>query len=486
MKKILSFILVIIMILSLVACGNTEETDTKAKNDKETTEETKKETDKKEDKPEEETEINNSNDDVIDELPVAEDFEWTLENGVLTISGNGKMPDFFEEKNYIGLDLKADNSSAPWLSRNEEIVEIEIREGISNISYGAFAFLRKLNSVSIPDSVKVIEDSAFFECLKLTDVKLPSDLTKIGAGAFFGCGSLETIDIPDSVTDIGEEAFSLCFTLSISKLPENLETVGDRAFEECIIDEITLPASLRNIGTNVFDNIKNIYTDENNENFVSVEGVLFTKDKKELIVYPTGRSDKSYAVPNGVENIRSCAFEGSLLTEIILPEGLVNIGERAFGGSDIVNITLPDSVKSIGNQAFAGCMELEKIDLSDGLTEIGEGAFDNCIKIKRIDIPSGVTNIKKNLFDGCRDIECITIPASVTSIDMSAYPPGFKHYVIFFDGTVEEWENIVYSYVDEDNNPVDLERIFGNPENTNGLKTVKCTDGTWNWYAYMN
>ena len=123
-------------------------------------------------------------------------LRWQLtDNGVLTISGKGKMYDY------------SDYKRAPWGDSREKVRLIRIGDGITTIGGGAFKDCSSLASVTIPNSVTKIEDEAFIRCSTLTPVTIPNSVTTIGRFAFRDCSNLTAVTIPNSVTEIGRSAF---------------------------------------------------------------------------------------------------------------------------------------------------------------------------------------------------------------------------------------------------------------------------------------
>ena len=124
---------------------------------------------------------------------------WTRDsNGLLTISGTGKMRDYYFWK----------NDSAPWEDAFcNKVKNVWISDGVTNIGKDAFTYCKSLTSVTIPDSVTSIGFAAFNSCVSLTNVTIPDSVTSIGEAAFIGCKSLTSITIPDGVTSIGEGTF---------------------------------------------------------------------------------------------------------------------------------------------------------------------------------------------------------------------------------------------------------------------------------------
>ena len=116
---------------------------------------------------------------------------WVLtEDGTLTISGEGRMPDY------------STSSVAPWYSKRTKILSVVIEPGVTGV--GAFAFYAclKLAEVEHPEGVTSIGNTAFSGCSSLTSVSIPAGVTSIGWSAFSGCSGLTSVSIPDGVTSI--------------------------------------------------------------------------------------------------------------------------------------------------------------------------------------------------------------------------------------------------------------------------------------------
>ena len=133
------------------------------------------------------------------------DCTWKLEGTHLTISGNGSMEDYEDDK------------SAPWnylFSDTGVFTSVTIEDGVTSIGKFAFSDCTALTSVIIGDSVTTIGDYAFYNCPSLTSVTIPDGVTEINFLAFGGCDFLTSVTIPDSVTSIGQYAFDECTSLT--------------------------------------------------------------------------------------------------------------------------------------------------------------------------------------------------------------------------------------------------------------------------------
>ena len=289
-------------------------------------------------------------------------------------------------------------------------------------------------------AVSCIGSDAFYRCSNLTSITIPDSVTSIGGSAFLGCSGLTSITIPDSVTRIGYRAFAGCSSLtSIIVGTENENYTSDDGVlfnkdkTELIQypigntrEQYTIPDSVEEIGWEAFrgcSSLTNIIVGIGNEDYTSEDGVLFDKDKTGLIQYPIGNTREQYAIPDSVTGINSSAFEDcSSLTSITIPDSVTEIGYGVFSGcSGLTNITIPNSVTSIGEEAFEGCSSLTSMTIPDSVTEIGYHAFSGCSGLTSITIPDGVTEIGYSVFSGCSGLASITIPDSVTEIGYYAF-----------------------------------------------------------------
>ena len=149
------------------------------------------------------------------------DITWTLEEGVLTLSGSGAMMNF------------QDGKMAPWHERREEILSIKIEDGITSIGSMAFLECTTIQSVSLPDSITSIGEFAFAGCKGLNRVHFGAELKSIGANAFNRCENLSSIRLPEGLLNIGYQAFYLCESLSSIRIPATTTNLGESIFAYC-------------------------------------------------------------------------------------------------------------------------------------------------------------------------------------------------------------------------------------------------------------
>ena len=271
--------------------------------------------------------------------------------------------------------------------------QYDIKDGTVNIAESAFSNCN-FKEVNIPDSVVAINELAFAGCDYLSDVHIGNNVKDIERGAFESCYRLDFITIPESVTNIGEEVFEGCkdlrritvsednknyssvdgvlFDKTITKLirypigrnisayniPNTVTIIDNKAFNECeTLRNVTIPDSVTSIGSSAFGNCNDltiINVSENNEHYLTLDGVLFDKSGANLIQYPNGKKDLAYVVPDGVKTICDYSFyRCSNISTVYLPETVTSIGDYAFGYcTGLRTIFIPNTVISIGENAF--------------------------------------------------------------------------------------------------------------------------------------
>lgn len=276
----------------------------------------------------------------LDPADGAEDFAWTLEEGVLTITGNGDMPQWNT------------SSDVPWDSGRAGITTIVIGEGVTSIEYGAFSDCSSLTQIKLPEGLESIGDHGFDGCAALTAVELPVSLEKIGVS--FRCSGLKELTIPGSVRSIDSHAF-YDTPLTRVVIEEGCTVAG--GFESCDQIECT---SLK---------------------YVDLEGMTNLTTIGRAAFYNCDQLT-SIRLPETVENIWSYAFyDCDRLSSIHLGSGLKIVYQSTFYScNSLKHITLPDTVTAINERAFGGCTKLESIIIPEGVTTFHWASFENVPK----------------------------------------------------------------------------------------------------------
>ena len=149
-------------------------------------------------------------------------ISWSLdENGVLWLSGEGKMDD------YESADV------SPWAKKRGRIVEVNFENGITTVGGYAFRNCSRLQKVTLPSSLQSIKQSAFNHCAELTSIEIPEGTETIDEFAFTGCEALADVTIPESMKTIKRYAFRGCNKLR--KVKTNSDCIlGTHAFPDYV------------------------------------------------------------------------------------------------------------------------------------------------------------------------------------------------------------------------------------------------------------
>ena len=264
----------------------------------------------------------------------------------------------------------------------------------AQIPYGAFYNCKNITSITLSDSVTTIDDTAFYNCTSLENISIPSRVTSLSGSAFSSCTALENVNVssleawcnidfetPDSNPLYGRHLYLNGQEVKELVIPNSVTSIGDYAFNNCTsLTNITIPNSVTSIGESAFawcNSLVSVTVDNENNNYSSVDGVLFNKTKTEIICYPAGKTSTSYAIPNSVTSISNCAFSSC---------------------HNLSNVTIPDSVTSIGVAAFEYCAKLASITIPNSVS-IGDYAFYDCKKLTNV-YYRGSVNDKSNLLIG--------------------------------------------------------------------------------------
>ena len=305
-----------------------------------------------------------------------------------------------------------------------DLESVSIGGNVTEIGFLAFELCTSLTSVTIPDSVTSIGEDAFVCCSALESVEIGSGITEIGERTFHLCKKLSSVNIPDNVSVIGAQAFMECYDLRDVDL-NRVTSIGSEAFESCALERVDIPASVSFIGRDAFmeyDGLSEIAVSPDNEYFCSKDGILFSKDGTELIVYPPLRQGKSYLVPDGVEYIDNEAFANCREIEgVSIPDSVKKTGERVFWRcTSLKEITLPEGIESIEYGTFFACEALENVMIPDSVTSIGEDAFDNCRALESFDISDRITDVGSFAFSGS-GLKSVTVPGSIEKLGFRVF-----------------------------------------------------------------
>ena len=213
---------------------------------------------------------------------LTETASWSFNNGKLTVSGTGDIPAF-----------TLFNALAPV---REQITEVVVENGITDLGFKAFESCTALTKATLPGSLKTVASDSFrFSGLK--SVSIPEGVQMIGGSAFMYCAGLESVTLPQSLHAVHTAAFQGCTALKSIALPASLCSINGMAFMETGLTSIVLPASVRYLGGWAFSKCASL---------------------KNAILSP------------GLTMLPDCVFQNSALDYVVLPKSIKIVAEAAF------------------------------------------------------------------------------------------------------------------------------------------------------------
>ena len=316
--------------------------------------------------------------------------------------------------------------------------KVNIPKGVKSIGVELFFQCASLENVTLPEGVNDIWESAFRLCVSLKKINIPASVQHIGPFVFENCLSMEKITVASGnknyasrdgvlysvdpstkklttllkcpggksgsvtvakgVTGIDQAAFENCLGVTAVTLPEGLEGIFDNAFLSCMgLEKMTIPASVKIIGENAFlgcIGLEKFTVAAKNQTFTTVDGVLYSKDRSELLQCPGGKQG-AVTIPAETTGIRTGAFQGCMG----VTGYQVEKGSKSFAAQDGVlynkkmttlvqcpmwtegDFAIPKSVSTIGDGAFTNCMLLTSVMVPTSVKKVGAQAFVGCLSL---------------------------------------------------------------------------------------------------------
>jgi len=214
-------------------------------------------------------------------------------------------------------------------------------------------------------------------------------VTEIEDYAFISCRGFTGVTLPKGITTINRAVFSQCKGLAGTLIiPDGVVTIEDSAFLDCeSLEEIVLPASFTSFEKYSFSGLKSltaIEVSEQNRNYTSVNGILYNKQKTEIIFVPRGIQRENFVIPEGVLSIGEKVFAEcrGLTGTLTIADSVTSIGKNAFYNCrGLTGVRIPASVKVIEDNAFQDCTKLVSAGfLGDAPEQFGSGVFRRCSK----------------------------------------------------------------------------------------------------------
>ena len=238
------------------------------------------------------------------------------------------------------------------------------------------------------------------------------DITEIPDGAMKGKIQLQELTLPARLKTIGNNAFQNCpYLTGKLDLPSTITSIGDYAFEGTNYTSVSrLPNSLKTIGAYAFYNLP---------------------------------IEQSLTIPDGVTSIGDYAFANTFIQgHVTIPDGIKTLGMGVFRNTQISTMFLPNSITSVSRELFQGCPNLDIVYIPDNYTEVSDYAFDGCdalttlrlsanlatmggyafqsTPLEYIKIPSQVEVLPQGVLKNCKSLVSLTLQGNLKTVEAEA------------------------------------------------------------------
>lgn len=266
--------------------------------------------------------------------------------------------------------------------------------------------------------------------------------------------NITEVVIEEGVKSIGKDAFRIAMALTSVHLPSSVERISESAFADC-------------------DRLMSIAVATSNPYFASSNGILYNNDKTTLLIYPGGKSEKCYIIPDGVTSIGNYAFYScDKLKTVTIPSSVKKIDAYAFRLCEsLIQVNTTDGLISIGDYAFAGCRDLRAFNTPGTVTSIGAYAFSSCTRLKTVNLPESLTNIGKFAFYSCDELENIHIPESIITLNDGVFGRCESLSSIIIPKNITNIGYYAFGYCQKLSSVV----IFGDVESIGDMAFAGCT-----------
>lgn len=171
-------------------------------------------------------------------------------------------------------------------------------------------------------------------------------------------------------------------------------------------------------------NLMAIIVDPENQNYTSVDGVLYSKDMTEIVLHPVRNHQYRVALQDGITAPADEATAKAFLDEFTEKYGNETTADTEEYEKQFMKAAfyvIPESVAKIEASCFSDCEALTYVEIPSSVKEIGSLAFFKCKNFETITIPDGVESIGSDGFSYCEKVTYIYVPESVKFIGHHAF-----------------------------------------------------------------
>ena len=400
-----------------------------------------------------------------------ENLVWIFDpdSGLLEIEGTGAMTDWSAK------------SEVPWYGNANNILKVNISDGVTTI--GDFAFADCINFVEfyVPKNIESVCGNSFNGCINLVKIIADKDssfLTNDGEGVLFNkdqtilikypVGKSETSYIvPETVEVIGDSAFCECVNLISVSMNDNIVSIEKNAFKDCIgLENVVVPDSVVTLKTGAFSgcagmvqltmpalsikmksfdgcvNIKKV-TVTKGTGSISCSGLLGNDTPWyisgcDTIVIEAGVNKIGANVFKNCDKLIDVYYTGDLIDWCAIDFSLLSNPMKYaknlyINGEILEELIIPAEVTEIKNYTFYGMNRITKLVIHENVTSIGSYAFEKCTNITEITLP---VSAKINYsFDGCTNIQKVTLTKGTGIMQNYSYSTDTSSDETFYEYT---------------------------------------------------
>ena len=243
------------------------------------------------------------------------------------------------------------------------------------------------------------------------DIEASSDFEIVGDELITYKGKSKLVKVPEGITTIGASAFWNNTFVEEVVLPKSLKRIGGDCFYYCTnLKKVNIPSEVWIMGNNPFAGCPKLELTNESPYFVLKDGILYGRDKKDVIYYPINKQAKEYVVPSTVTCIgKHCFFDCDNLERIVIHENVVRFENNPFSGCTKLEVENHSPYYHFENgviynkfkTTIIGCLNGSQIDelrIPETVTSINRNAFWNCKGIKKVVITKNIVRIGYNPF----------------------------------------------------------------------------------------
>ena len=290
--------------------------------------------------------------------------------------------------------------------------DYELPSTVTKIAAAVFEEKDNLKRITIIKSVQLIDTLAFKGCNNLKELLFEEGGTEdliIGDSAFQSCKAITSVVLPERTKRIGKNAFANDSALVSITLNNGLDVIGSYAFDYSGLEFITIPYTVRKIGTGAFrqshlEEVTFAETPEFDAKGNAVTSVPLAFETS--VIY----KNNEVFVPNSYGVFGACYN----LKRVVLPERLEYIPKSTFSNcSALEYVFIPTTVQNSTVYNAAGSSKKTKV------RAIGDSAFYGCYNLKTIEFAKGGTgalSFGKDTFAGCESLTTLNLPNRLASV----------------------------------------------------------------------